>query len=161
MGRIGWRPIKYRAGLLSRRPCPRPIAARYANTNLWRWRAIYNTSIKSSGVARAVIILQSAMPVAVSNYLFAQLYQREPEEVAGMVLIDAVVRLVPGVLGDERSNIDDSFSPGNRLLEFGQYTRPREYRGWKVPDVSAAEQNTERLVLLCGRYEGFDQRVSW
>lgn len=56
-------------------------------------------------------------------------------EVAAMVLIDAVVRLLPGVLGDEQSNIDDSFSRGNRILEFPQYTRPREFRGHTVPDV--------------------------
>lgn len=56
-------------------------------------------------------------------------------EVAAMVLIDAVARLVPGVLGDERSCVEDSFSLGNRLLEFAQYTRPREYRGHAVPEV--------------------------
>jgi tRNA (guanine37-N1)-methyltransferase len=56
-------------------------------------------------------------------------------EVAAMVLVDAVIRLLPGVLGDEQSNIDDSFSRGNRLLEFPQYTRPREFRGHTVPDV--------------------------
>lgn len=56
-------------------------------------------------------------------------------EVAAMVAIDAVVRLVPGVLGDEESNHDDSFSTGNRLLEFPQYTRPREFRGLSVPEV--------------------------
>lgn len=56
-------------------------------------------------------------------------------EVAAMVLIDTVIRLVPGVLGDERSNVEDSFSSGNRLLEFPQYTRPREYRGIEVPDI--------------------------
>lgn len=56
-------------------------------------------------------------------------------EVAAMVIVDAVVRLLPGVLGDEQSNVDDSFSRGNRLLEFPQYTRPREFRGHAVPDV--------------------------
>lgn len=56
-------------------------------------------------------------------------------EVAAMVIIDAVVRLVPGVLGDKQSCIDDSFSRGNRLLEFPQYTRPREFRGHAVPEV--------------------------
>jgi tRNA (guanine37-N1)-methyltransferase len=56
-------------------------------------------------------------------------------EVAAMVVIDAVIRLVPGVLGDEDSGRFDSFSTGNRLLEFAQYTRPREYRGLEVPDV--------------------------
>lgn len=56
-------------------------------------------------------------------------------EVAAMVLIDAVARLVPGVLGDEESNRQDSFSGEDRLLEFAQYTRPREYRGLTVPEV--------------------------
>ena len=56
-------------------------------------------------------------------------------EVAAMVLIDSLVRMVPGVLGDERSNQDDSFSSGNRMLEGAQYTRPREYRGHGVPEV--------------------------
>lgn len=56
-------------------------------------------------------------------------------EVAAMVIIDAVVRLLPGVLGDENSSIDDSFSRGNRLLEFPQYTRPRQFRGHGVPDI--------------------------
>ncbi len=56
-------------------------------------------------------------------------------EVAAMVVIDAVIRLVPGVLGDERSSGEDSFSGDRRLLEFSQYTRPREYRGYTVPEV--------------------------
>ncbi len=56
-------------------------------------------------------------------------------EVAAMVIVDTVVRLLPGVLGDENSSIDDSFSRGNRLLEFPQYTRPREFRGHHVPEV--------------------------
>lgn len=56
-------------------------------------------------------------------------------EVAAMVLIDSLIRLVPGVLGDEQSSVDDSFSSGNRLLESAQYTRPREYRGHSVPEI--------------------------
>jgi tRNA (guanine37-N1)-methyltransferase len=56
-------------------------------------------------------------------------------EVAAMVIIDAVVRLVPGVLGDERSSGSDSFSGAGRLLEEPQYTRPRVYRGLEVPPV--------------------------
>src|SRR3954452_21497424 len=53
--------------------------------------------------------------------------------IAAVVFVDAVVRLLPGVLGDEQSAADDSFSRG--LLEGPQYTRPSEFRGWKVPDV--------------------------
>ena len=56
-------------------------------------------------------------------------------EVAAMVVIDAAIRLTPGVLGDDDSNRYDSFSTGNRLLEFAQYTRPRTYRGVEVPEV--------------------------
>ena len=56
-------------------------------------------------------------------------------EIAAMVIIEAVTRLLPGVLGDEDSNRYDSFSSGNRLLDCAQYTRPREYRGCAVPDV--------------------------
>ena len=50
-----------------------------------------------------------------------------------MVLIDAVVRLLPGALGDEASAANDSFATG--LLEYPQYTRPREFRGMTVPEV--------------------------
>lgn len=56
-------------------------------------------------------------------------------EVAAMVVIDSVIRLIPGVLGDETSAVDDSFSEGNRQLEFAQYTRPRDFRGHVVPEV--------------------------
>lgn len=56
-------------------------------------------------------------------------------EVAAMVVIDTVSRLIPGVLGDEQSNREDSFSSGERLLEFAQYTRPREFEGHEVPEV--------------------------
>jgi tRNA (guanine37-N1)-methyltransferase len=52
---------------------------------------------------------------------------------AAMVLIDAVARFIPGVLGDDQSPHDESFASG--LLEYPQYTRPREFRGMKVPEV--------------------------
>jgi tRNA (guanine37-N1)-methyltransferase len=54
-------------------------------------------------------------------------------ELAAMVVIDAVVRLLPGALGAETGAAEDSFADG--LLEHPQYTRPREYRGMSVPDV--------------------------
>ena len=50
-----------------------------------------------------------------------------------MVVIDAVARLLPGVLGDDESSADESFS--DRLLEYPQYTRPAEFRGMSVPEV--------------------------
>lgn len=54
-------------------------------------------------------------------------------ELAAMVVSDAIVRLLPGVLGDEKSAEDESFSEG--LLEYPQYTRPASYRGMDVPEV--------------------------
>ncbi len=55
-------------------------------------------------------------------------------EVPAMVVIDAVIRLIPGVLGDEQSAIDESHSQPGRI-EYPQFTRPREFRGLEVPDV--------------------------
>lgn len=55
-------------------------------------------------------------------------------EVAAMAIIDTTIRLVPNVLGDQRSSQEDSFSTDG-WLEFPQYTRPREFRGLAVPDV--------------------------
>jgi tRNA (guanine37-N1)-methyltransferase len=54
-------------------------------------------------------------------------------ELAALVLVDAVARMIPGVLGDEGASEDDSFSEG--LLEYPHYTRPREFAGKKVPEV--------------------------
>jgi tRNA (guanine37-N1)-methyltransferase len=56
-------------------------------------------------------------------------------EVAAMTIIDCVIRLIPGVVGNEQSVELDSFSTGDRLLEHEQYTRPREFRGLTVPEV--------------------------
>jgi tRNA (guanine37-N1)-methyltransferase len=61
--------------------------------------------------------------------------------IAAVVLVDAVARLIPGVLGDEQSAADDSFSTG--LLEAPQYTRPAEFRGWKIPDVLLSGNHAE------------------
>ena len=64
--------------------------------------------------------------------------------IAAVVLVDSVVRLLPGVLGDEQSAADDSFSTG--LLEAPQYTRPAEFRGWKIPDVLLSGNHAEIAI---------------
>jgi tRNA (guanine37-N1)-methyltransferase len=61
--------------------------------------------------------------------------------IAAVVMVDAVVRLVPGVLGHERSAVDDSFATG--LLEAPQYTRPAEFRGWEIPAVLLSGNHAE------------------
>ncbi|MCL4292246.1 MAG: tRNA (guanine(37)-N(1))-methyltransferase, partial [Acidimicrobiia bacterium] len=54
-------------------------------------------------------------------------------EAAALVVIEAVTRLLAGVMGNVESAVDESFADG--LLEYPQYTRPREFRGWAVPEV--------------------------
>ena len=75
-------------------------------------------------------------------------------ELSAMVIVDAVSRLVPGVLGNCESARSDSFSMG--LLEYPHYTRPAEYRGWGVPEVLLSGNHREieawrRREPLAGR----------
>jgi tRNA (guanine37-N1)-methyltransferase len=62
-------------------------------------------------------------------------------ELAALVIVDAVSRLVPGVVGDEQSVAEDSFSRG--LLDYPHYTRPAEFGGMKVPDVLLSGHHAE------------------
>jgi len=62
-------------------------------------------------------------------------------ELPALVIVDAVVRLLPGAVGDEESVDVDSFSRG--LLDFPHFTRPAEYRGWRVPDVLLSGNHAE------------------
>lgn len=82
-------------------------------------------------------------------------------EVAAMVIVDAVSRLVPGVLGDEESARQDSFSGADRLVEGPQYTRPREFRGLEVPEIllsgdhrRIADWRHEQAVAATRRRDG-------
>ncbi|MEC0248788.1 tRNA (guanosine(37)-N1)-methyltransferase TrmD [Paenibacillus chitinolyticus] len=79
-------------------------------------------------------------------------------ELPAMVVIDSVVRLLPGVLGNEQSAVTDSFSTG--LLEYPHYTRPVEFRGWTVPDVliSGHHANITEWRRLQSLYRTFKRR---
>lgn len=70
-------------------------------------------------------------------------------ELSALVLIDAVSRLIPGVLGNDESTVSESFSHG--LLEYPQYTRPAEYNGWRVPQVLVSGNHAE--IERWRRYE--------
>ena len=87
------------------------------------------------GVDHRVIEHLIDLEISVGDYVLTN------GAIAAVVLVDAIVRLLPGTLGHERSAADDSFS--NRLLEAPQYTRPAEFRGWKVPDVLLSGNHTE------------------
>jgi tRNA (guanine37-N1)-methyltransferase len=79
------------------------------------------------GVDERVKATCSDMDLSVGDYVLSS------GELAAMVVVDAVSRLVPGVLGGERSNLEDSFEDG--LLEYPHYTRPRVFKGQGVPEV--------------------------
>jgi tRNA (guanine37-N1)-methyltransferase len=87
------------------------------------------------GVDERVKELYSATEVSIGDYVMTG------GEIAAMAMIDAVGRLVPGVLGSDDSAEDDSFSNG--LLEYPQYTRPPEFRGLKVPDTLLSGNHRE------------------
>ncbi|MGO4370625.1 tRNA (guanosine(37)-N1)-methyltransferase TrmD [Paenibacillus sp. 2TAB19] len=65
-------------------------------------------------------------------------------EIPAMTVIDSVVRLLPGVLGNETSAVTDSYSTG--LLEYPHYTRPAEFRGWGVPDILLSGHHANIVV---------------
>jgi tRNA (guanine37-N1)-methyltransferase len=78
-------------------------------------------------------------------------------ELAAMVIVDAVVRLLPGALGDEDSAKDDSFSTG--LLEYPQYTRPEDFRGMKVPEILLSGDHAK--IAQWRRQQSLDRTQSW
>lgn len=84
------------------------------------------------GIDERVIEELEPMELSIGDYVLSG------GELPAMVLIDAVVRLLPGALGHDQSAEQDSFSVsagGRRLLDCPQYTRPREWRGRSVPDI--------------------------
>jgi tRNA (guanine37-N1)-methyltransferase len=87
------------------------------------------------GVDHRVIEHLVDLEVSIGDYVLTN------GAIAAVVLVDAVVRLLPGVLGHEQSAHDDSFSAG--LLEAPQYTRPAEFRGWKIPEVLLSGNHAE------------------
>ncbi|HVA19720.1 MAG TPA: tRNA (guanosine(37)-N1)-methyltransferase TrmD [Solirubrobacteraceae bacterium] len=83
----------------------------------------------------------SSEQISIGNYVLSG------GELAAMVVCDAVLRKLPGALGDERSALEESFSPAlGGDPEYPHYTRPAEYRGWRVPEV-----------LLSGHHERIEQ----
>ena len=92
------------------------------------------------GFDQRVIDILDPLELSIGDYIL------NGGEVAAMVIVDSLVRMVPGVLGDEQSSWDDSFSRGNRMLEYPQYTRPQTFEGHEVPEI-----------LLSGNHEKIEQ----
>jgi tRNA (guanine37-N1)-methyltransferase len=87
------------------------------------------------GVDHRVIEYLIDLEISIGDYVLTN------GAIAAVVLVDAIVRLLPGALGHEQSAADDSFSNG--VLEAPQYTRPAEFRGWKVPEVLLSGNHAE------------------
>jgi tRNA (guanine37-N1)-methyltransferase len=87
------------------------------------------------GVDHRVIEHLVDMEISIGDYVLTN------GAIAAAVLVDSIVRLLPGTLGHEQSAADDSFSDG--LLEAPQYTRPADFRGWKVPEVLLSGNHAE------------------
>jgi tRNA (guanine37-N1)-methyltransferase len=79
------------------------------------------------GVDERIIAARALEEISVGDYVLSG------GEIGAFVLLDACVRLLPGVMGDEASGADESFSDG--LLEYPQYTRPQEFEGVPIPEV--------------------------
>jgi tRNA (guanine37-N1)-methyltransferase len=79
------------------------------------------------GIDERIIDARNLEEVSIGDYVLAG------GEVAAMVLLEAVVRLIPGVLGKDESNADESFENG--VLEYPQYTRPQSFEGRDIPAV--------------------------
>ena len=89
------------------------------------------------GVDHRVIEHLVDMEISIGDYVLTN------GAIAAVVFADAIVRLLPGTLGHERSAVDDSFSSERSGLEGPQYTRPAEFRGWKVPEVLLSGNHAE------------------
>ena len=87
------------------------------------------------GIDHRVVEQLVALEISIGDYVLTN------GAIAAVVLVDATIRLLPGVLGHEQSAADDSFSGG--LLEGPQYTRPADFRGSKVPDVLLSGNHAE------------------
>ena len=109
-------------------PTGKPLNQRLVEELVQRPRHILLCG-RYEGFDQRVVDILSPLEISIGDYIL------NGGEVGAMALIDSMIRLVPGVLGDEQSSQDDSFSTGNRLLEFPHYTRPRDFRGHSVPEV--------------------------
>lgn len=102
----------------------------------------FNQKIAAGLAARKQIVIICGRYEGVDERIREHLADREISigdyiltggELGALVVIDAVSRLIPGVLGNDASTVSESFSRG--LLEYPQYTRPAEYKGWVVPEI--------------------------
>ena len=103
------------------------------------------------GIDERIRIGLGAEQISIGDYVLSG------GEIAAMVIIDAVVRLLPDALGDEDSSKDDSFSSG--LLEYPQYTRPEVFREMKVPDILLSGDHAK--ITEWRRQQAIERTKKW
>jgi len=107
-----------------------PQGKRFDQSMAWdmsRWDQIILICGRYEGVDERILSTHIDVELSVGDYILTG------GELGAMVVIDAVARLIPGVLGGEKSSIEDSFEDG--LLKYPQYTRPRTFQGREVPEI--------------------------
>ena len=129
-------PEKEGAIVILLSPQGEPFTQRVAE-ELSRYRRIILVCGHYEGIDERVLLHLIDRELSIGDYVLSG------GELAAMVVVDAVSRLIPGYVGNSESVLIDSFTTG--LLEGPHYTRPREYNGWKVPDVllSGHQKNIE------------------
>ncbi len=107
-----------------------PQGETFSQVTAWElseWDQIVLTCGRYEGVDERILQTSIDRELSVGDYVLSG------GELAALIVMDAVSRLIPGVLGGERSNLEDSFEDG--LLEYPHYTRPRVFKGEEVPPV--------------------------
>ncbi len=107
-----------------------PQGKQFAQPMAWdmsQWHQVILICGRYEGVDERILATHIDLELSVGDYVLTG------GELGAMVVIDAVVRLIPGVLGGERSTLEDSFEEG--LLKYPQYTRPRTFQGMEVPGI--------------------------
>lgn len=107
-----------------------PQGTRFDQATAWelsRWDQLILVCGRYEGVDERIRLTSIDRELSIGDYILSG------GEVAAMVVIEAISRLIPDVLGGERSNLEDSFGDG--LLEYPQYTRPRVFEGKEIPSV--------------------------
>ncbi|MBW1868592.1 MAG: tRNA (guanosine(37)-N1)-methyltransferase TrmD [Deltaproteobacteria bacterium] len=102
------------------------------------WDQLILVCGRYEGVDERIRLTCTHMEISIGDYVLTG------GELGAMVIVDAVSRLIPGVLGGERSNLEDSFEDG--LLEYPQYTRPRVFQDKEVPEILLSG-NHEKIRL--------------
>ena len=107
-----------------------PQGQPFSQTIAWKWSRRYQLILicgRYEGVDERIRTGFIDKEVSIGDYILSG------GELAAMIIVDAISRLIPGVLGGERSSLEDSFEGG--LIEYPQYTRPSEFNGEEVPEI--------------------------